>query len=219
MVISTEPSLEVTPALLLRAYAMGVFPMSERAGDSDIFWVDPTKRGIFPLYNFHVSRSLARRIRQAPFEIRINSDFAAVVRACADRPETWINDQIFTLYCALHRMGHAHSVEVRQGTQLVGGLYGVQLGAAFFGESMFSARRDTSKIALTYLMARLRAGGFSLFDAQFLTDHLASLGAIEVPRCRYQQMLRQAVSDQADFWKLPIDTQPSDVLHLSTQTS
>jgi len=194
-----EP-IKITPELLLHAYTVGVFPMSEGA-DSPIFWVEPEKRGILPLDNFHISRSLAKRIRRGGFSIAVNTDFMGVVEACADRPETWINKEIFHLYMRLHHMGYAHSLEVWQDGYLIGGVYGVALGAAFFGESMFSRRTDASKIALAFLVERLRAGGFSLFDTQFLTDHLASLGAKEISRQSYQAQLDIALNRAADFWR------------------
>ncbi|MBI1416488.1 MAG: leucyl/phenylalanyl-tRNA--protein transferase [Limimaricola sp.] len=189
----------LTPELLLRAYAMGVFPMSEARDDPDVFWVDPKRRGVFPLDRFHISRSLAKRIRQERFRVTFDTAFADVVRGCADRPETWINDTIFALYTSLHAQGHAHSVEVWEGDNLVGGVYGVVIGAAFFGESMFSRATDASKVALAYLVDRLRAGGFTLFDTQFLTPHLASLGAVEIPRGAYHARLSTALSRRAAF--------------------
>jgi leucyl/phenylalanyl-tRNA--protein transferase len=189
----------LTPKRLLAAYAAGVFPMAETRESTEIHWVDPRRRGIFALEQFHVSRSLARAIRRGGFAITIDTDFDGVVRGCADRPETWINDEIFRLYGQLHQMGHAHSLEVRAEGRLVGGVYGVTLGAAFFGESMFSRVTNGSKIALAFLCHRLRAAGFQLFDTQFLTPHLASLGAIEASRGEYHRMLRAALSQTAQF--------------------
>lgn len=189
----------LTADLLLRAYAMGVFPMAEGRDDPELFWVDPKARGIFPLDQFHISRSLARTIRRSPFKVTLNRDFLGVVTGCADREETWINDTILALYLELHDMGHAHSLEIWEGDALVGGVYGVTLGQAFFGESMFSRRRDASKIALAYMVAHLRATGFTLFDTQFLTPHLASLGAVEIPRADYHQRLDEAVAGHADL--------------------
>ena len=189
----------LTPKRLLAAYAAGIFPMAATRDSTEIHWVDPRRRGIFPLEQFHISRSLARTIRRGGFAITADTDFDGVVRACADRPETWINDEIFRLYGELHQMGQAHSLEVRIEGQLVGGVYGVTLGAAFFGESMFSRVTNGSKIALAFLCHRLRAGGFQLFDTQFLTAHLASLGAIEVSRGEYHRMLRAALSQTAQF--------------------
>ncbi len=210
---------QITPELLLHAYASGVFPMSDSADDPEIYWVDPQQRGVFPLDKFHVSHRLARRIKQARYTITVNQCFGAVVNACADRTTTWINAEISGLYNELHNLGFAHSIEVMDADQLVGGVYGVTLNGAFFGESMFSKRKDTSKIALTYLMARLNFGNFHLFDTQFLTAHLQSLGAVEVPRAHYRDKLEQALLIEADFLKLPDITQPSEILHLSSHTS
>ena len=185
--------------ILLRAYAMGIFPMAEARDDDAIHWIDPRRRGVFPLDKFHISRSLSRLIRGWSYTIRTNTAFEAVVDACASRNETWINSPIRTAYAALHRIGHAHSLEVWSNDRLAGGVYGVTLGAAFFGESMFSAESGGSKVALAYLVHRLRSGGFRLFDTQFLTPHLASLGAVEVPRDDYHRMLTQAISLPARF--------------------
>ncbi|WP_255464782.1 leucyl/phenylalanyl-tRNA--protein transferase [Aliiroseovarius sp. PrR006] len=212
----TPPPL--TAELLLKAYAMGVFPMAEGRDDPEVFWVDPKLRGIFPLDGFHISRSLARTIQRSPFQVTLNRDFAGTVAGCADRDETWINDTIFALYEQLHKMGHAHSLELWEGDALIGGVYGVTLGGAFFGESMFSRRRDASKIALAYLVAHLRACGFTLFDTQFLTPHLASLGAVEIPRAEYHQLLRHALEVQADLTGRPLPDAYS-VVQRSTQTS
>ncbi|RRH77404.1 leucyl/phenylalanyl-tRNA--protein transferase [Falsigemmobacter faecalis] len=195
--------MRLSPELLLRAYAMGIFPMAEGRDDPEIHWIDPRRRGIFPLDQFHISRSLARRIRRGGYEAVVNQDFAATVQACAAREETWINEEIFTLYTALHAAGFAHSQEIRMDGALVGGVYGVVLGGAFFGESMFSRVTDGSKLALAHLMARLQAGGFTLFDTQFLTPHLASLGAIEIPRAEYRRRLTQALETEADFFRSP----------------
>jgi leucyl/phenylalanyl-tRNA--protein transferase len=184
---------------LLQAYAMGVFPMAEGRDDPAIHWVDPRRRGIFPLDGFHVSRSLARRIRRGGYEVRIDTAFAEVVDACADRAETWINPTIRALYLDLHAMGQAHSLEIWSEDRLIGGVYGVVLGAAFFGESMFSRETDASKLALAHLVAHLRAGGFTLFDTQFLTPHLASLGAVEISRADYHLRLAKALSAKGQF--------------------
>ncbi len=189
----------LSPDLLLRAYAAGVFPMAESRENPDIHWVDPKHRAIFPLDGFHVSRSLARHIRRLAPKVTIDHDFAGVVNACADREETWINAEIFAAYAELHAQGHAHSLEVWDQDRLIGGVYGVVLGAAFFGESMFSRQMNGSKMALTYLMHRLRAGGFTLFDVQFLTPHLASLGAQELPRAEYRRRLALALQATASF--------------------
>ena len=196
-------SAELTPELLLRAYAIGIFPMSEGADDPDLFWVDPERRGILPLEAFHVPRRLKKTIRRGTFEIRSDTDFEAVMRGCAEehpgRPSTWINVSILRLYRALHERGHAHSVEAWHDGVLVGGLYGVSLGAAFFGESMFSRVPDASKVALVHLVARLVAGGFKLLDTQFVTAHLAQFGAIEIPRAAYRRRLATALRTEASY--------------------
>lgn len=209
----------ISARLLLEAYASGVFPMAEAAESDDIFWIDPKARGILPLDGLHVSRSLRKTIRRGGYGIRFNSRFQQVVEACADRAETWINTEILSLYMDLHRTGYAHSVEVWMDGRLSGGLYGVALGGAFFGESMFSRRTDASKIALVYLVARLRAGGFSLLDTQFVTEHLETMGAVEITREAYHKRLERALTRPADFWRLPLDTPAQSVLQLSTQTS
>jgi len=213
-----EPT-EITADLLLRAYASGIFPMAETAESEDIFWVDPRRRGILPLDGFHVPRRLARSFRTEDFDIRLNSDFPAVVRACAERAETWINPAIETLYGDLHRMGYAHSVEIWSGEDLAGGLYGVALGGAFFGESMFSRRRDASKFALIALVARLKAGGFRLLDTQFVTTHLTGFGAIEISRADYRALLGTALAVPANLFALPRDASRQRLLQLSSQTS
>ena len=210
---------EITAPLLLEAYAAGVFPMAESAGSNEVFWVDPRQRGILPLDGMHIPRRLARGFRTGGFEIRVNGDFAGVLAACADRDETWINPTITGLYRDLHRLGHAHSVEIWTGGELTGGLYGVTLGAAFFGESMFSRSRDASKFALIALVARLRAGGFRLLDTQFVTEHLARLGVIEIGRAAYHRRLAAAINLPANFFALPADTPRQRLLQLSTQTS
>ncbi|MCK0143126.1 leucyl/phenylalanyl-tRNA--protein transferase [Aliiroseovarius sp. F20344] len=197
---------------------MGIFPMAEAQDDPEVFWVDPKQRGIVPLDGFRISRSLARTIRRCPYHVTLNRDFEGTVAGCADREETWINDTIFSLYKQLHQMGHAHSIEIWDAEELVGGVYGVTLGQAFFGESMFSRRRDVSKIALAYLVAQLRQTGFTLFDTQFLTPHLESLGAIEVPREAYHQLLRSALEGTADIESCPLPDAYS-VAQRNTQTS
>ena len=194
----------ITPEILLRAYAAGMFPMAESADDPDVFWVQPKLRGIIPLDRFHVPRRLAKKIRQKPFDIRVNTAFDRVMELCAepaeDRPTTWINPLILSLYKELHRMGYTHSVEAWEGEELVGGLYGVSLGSAFFGESMFSRKADASKICLVHLVERLRERGFTLLDTQFTTDHLKTFGAIDVPRKDYEKLLEQAMrSDDLEF--------------------
>ncbi len=192
--------------------------MAEHRDDPELFWVDPKYRGVFPLDGFHISRSLARRIRKSDFSITINRDFAGVVDGCADRADTWINAELRGLYQKLHLAGRAHSLEVWDEDALVGGVYGVALGAAFFGESMFSRRKDTSKIALAYLVDRLRQTGFRLFDTQFLTAHLASLGAIEIPRSQYRNALEEAINASADF-AAEVPQSPDGVIQRITQTS
>ncbi len=187
----------ITAETLLRAYAAGVFPMAESRDSQDLFWVDPEQRGILPLDGFKMSRSLRKILRQNKFEIRTDSHFDAVMEKCAEsteeRPDTWMNEDVFRLYSELFNLGCAHSVECWQGNELVGGLYGVSLGGAFFGESMFSRRSNASKVALAHLVARLRLSHYSLLDTQFVTDHLATLGAIEVPRRTYHLLLDEAL--------------------------
>ncbi len=197
---------DLTAELLMRAYAMGVFPMAEHRASDEVQWVDPHIRGLLPLTEFHVSRSLRKTLLRADYSIHLNRDFNGCVAACAARPETWINAEIATAYAALHARGHAHSLEVWQEDRMVGGVYGVTLGAAFFGESMFSRRRDGSKIALAWLVARLRYGGFTLFDTQFVTDHLRSLGAYEVPRAEYHALLNEALRGYANITAMPEGT-------------
>lgn len=207
----------LTPELLLRAYAAGVFPMSEAQDDPRVFWVDPEHRGILPLDGFHLSRSLRRTLLKMPFNVTMDMGFEEVVRGCAARQETWINDAIFRGYFALHRLGYAHSVEVWDGGDLVGGVYGVTLGRAFFGESMFSRATDASKIALATLIAHLRQCGFVLFDTQFTTEHLVSLGAVEVPRDAYHEMLDAALADGvAEILSRPLPRGP-EVVSLLTE--
>jgi len=192
---------DLTPALLLKAYAAGIFPMAESAEDAEIFWVDPEQRGVLPLDGFHLSRRLARTLKSDVFDVRCDTDFAGVIRGCAhptpDRPKTWINREIVALYTALHDQGHAHSVECWQDGRLVGGLYGVALGGAFFGESMFSRVTDASKVALAQLVALLRKGGFTLLDVQFVTAHLKRFGAVEIPRAQYRRRLATALRRRA----------------------
>jgi leucyl/phenylalanyl-tRNA--protein transferase len=207
------------PELLLQAYAAGVFPMAESRNDPEVFWVDPRQRGILPLDGFHISRSLARTIRRAPFRISFDRAFAQVIDGCAERPETWINETIRRLCLSLHALGSAHSVEIWDGPDLVGGVYGLTLGGAYFGESMFSRRTDASKIALAYLVDRLRGAGFVLFDTQFITPHLATLGAYEVPRAEYRRRLAAAIKVRAQFpSRAPIPS-PQELLQRMTQTS
>jgi leucyl/phenylalanyl-tRNA--protein transferase len=214
------PQSPITAQTLLRAYAMGIFPMAEGRGSDEIHWLDPHKRGVFPLDGFVMSRSLARAIGRGDYGVTVDTDFAGVLDGCADRTETWINAEIRTLYLALHRARFAHSLEVRDSDGgLVGGVYGVTLGAAFFGESMFSRRRDASKVALAWLVHRLRAGGFTLFDTQFLTPHLASLGAVEIPRAEYHRRLDAALGVPASFSPPGYAPDAYSVRQRSTQTS
>lgn len=208
-IIRDSGLLVITPDVLLKAYACGIFPMAESADDPSIYWIEPEERGIIPLDGLNLSRRLARTVRTTPWTVHVDRDFGAVIDACAapapGRGKTWINARIRHLYTRLHEAGHCHSVEVYDGDALVGGLYGVRLGRAFFGESMFHRARDASKIALVHLVARLRAGGFTLLDTQFVTDHLMSLGAIEIPRDDYQKLLEAALAGEADFGALPLD--------------
>ena len=211
--------MTVTPDLLLEAYRAGVFPMAEHRDDPEVFWVDPRKRGVFPLGGFHISRSLAKALRRDDYTVTRNTAFGDVIDACADRSETWINHDIRYLYEELHRRGAAHSLEVWQDTRLVGGIYGVTVGAAFCGESMFSRRRDGSKIALAWLVDLLLRSGFVLFDTQFLTPHLASLGAVEITRSDYHRQLAKALQQEADFTSQPLAASGQEVVQRNTQTS
>ncbi len=199
--------MRITPDILLRAYAIGLFPMAEARDDDELFWVDPDRRGVLPLERFHLSRRLHRTVRSGRFEVRCDTAFADVIRACAApspvRPDSWINERIVALYTDVHAMGFAHSVETWHDGALVGGLYGVSLGGAFFGESMFSRKRDASKVALVHLVARLRLGGYSLLDTQFLTDHLTQFGTEEIPRTAYQELLAEAIPRQGTFVAAP----------------
>ena len=181
------------PRLLLQGYATGIFPMADSREAADLFWVEPRNRAILPIDRFHLSRSLRRTLRSGRFEVRHDQDFAAVVTACADREETWINAELERAMIALHGSGHAHSIEVWDGDRLAGGLYGVKLGRAFFGESMFSRATDASKVALAWLVARLKVGNFTLLVCQFMTEHLASLGAVTIPREAYVALLSAAL--------------------------
>lgn len=208
----------LTPELLLHGYSVGIFPMSEGRDDPEIFWVDPRRRGVLPLDGFHISRSLRRAMRRSTWRVSIDEDFDAVLEGCADREDTWINGEISRLYSALHARGQAHSLEIREGDTLVGGVYGVVLGAAFFGESMFSWRTNASKIALACLVDRLVQGGFTLFDTQFITPHLASLGAVEISRAEYHAQLAHARGRSASFTAAPPAT-PQDVMQRMTQMS
>ena len=215
--------VEITPQVLLKAYACGIFPMAEDAKKNEIYWIEPEKRGIIPLESAHIPKRLAKTIRQNKFEIHIDRSFEGVIEACgskeAGRDSTWINNQIKELYKELFNSGYCHTVETWYEGKLVGGLYGVHLGGAFFGESMFSLMRDASKVALAYLMARLIYGKFQLLDTQFVTDHLKTFGAKEVYRDQFQRLLENALSHSADFSSLPEDSSPSTVLQLINQTS
>lgn len=215
----TNDDIDLTPDLLLQGYRAGVFPMSETRDSDEVFWVDPRMRGILPLDGFHISRSLRKRLRAGSYRVSFNTCFRDVVHGCAARDETWINDTIFDLYAALFDRGDAASCEVWQGDQLVGGVYGVTIGAAFFGESMFSTATDASKVALAYLVDRLRQDGFVLFDTQFLTDHLASLGALEIARADYHQLLGDALRGAAQFDEAAPIAEPDHLIQRNTQTS
>ena len=198
--------LEITPDLIVRAYRAGIFPMAERAEDEDVFWVAPERRGILPLDGFHLSRSLKKAMKRPDHEIRVDNDFEAVIEACAtvgsDRESTWINATIRSVYGELFARRTCHTVEVWSDGDLVGGLYGLAIGGGFFGESMFHKKTDASKIALAHLVARLKAGGFTLLDTQFLTEHLRSLGGIEIKREAYEKLLAEALAVEGDFYAL-----------------
>jgi leucyl/phenylalanyl-tRNA---protein transferase len=208
--------IEITPQVLLKAYSCGIFPMAESAYDPALYWIEPQHRGILPLDQVHVSRRLRRTIRGAEFEVRVDTEFDGVIEGCAasrpGRRSTWINSRIRQLYRELFDLGHCHTVEVWDGTRLIGGLYGVALGGAFFGESMFSVERDVSKIALVHLCGRLIAGGFVLLDTQFVTDHLRQFGTVEVDREEFQTRLEEALKVPTDFHRLPYDLSASEIL-------
>ncbi len=207
-----DEDIDLTPDLLLQAYSVGIFPMGSEGSDQELYWVDPHERGILPLDGLHVSKSLRKTIRRGGFEVHINRDFRGMMADCAMREETWINETILDLYTALHQRGFAHSVEVWQDNARIGGLYGVSIGAAFFGESMVSNAPDASKIALVWLVARLRAGRYRLLDTQFTTDHLLSMGGVAISRGRYQAMLQAALDRQGDFGALDENASMDDVL-------
>jgi leucyl/phenylalanyl-tRNA--protein transferase len=215
--------LEITPDLLLQAYRIGVFPMGERRDDPKLHWLDPRLRAVLPLDGFHLPHRLARTIRSGRFSVSADTAFADIVRACAEprpgHPESWINEPIIDLYSELHGRGHAHSVECRIGDELVGGLYGVSVGAAFFGESMFSRERDASKVALVHLVARLIQGGFRLLDCQFMTEHLRSFGAVEIPRDAFRALLADAIDRPAAFQRELGGADPCAIVQASTRTS
>lgn len=197
------PGYRIPPELLLRAYATGVFPMAESEDDPEVFWVRPEMRGIIPLHQFHVPKSLSKAVARRPFDIRFDTDFKGVIEGCAERRDgresTWINSSIREAYAALFERGHCHTVEAWKEDRLVGGLYGVTLGRAFFGESMFARETDASKICLVHLVDRLKERGFVLLDTQFTTDHLKRFGAIDVPRGRYETLLEEALRSEAVF--------------------
>jgi leucyl/phenylalanyl-tRNA--protein transferase len=200
----TDPfAVDITPELIIRAYRAGIFPMAEDADDNDLFWVSPELRGIIPLDGFHASKSLRKAMRKSGWTIRVDSNWDDIIEGCAtvgtDRQSTWINRTIRSVYGELFRRGVAHTVEVWDDNELIGGLYGLAIGAAFFGESMFHRRTDASKMAMAHLVERLRAGGFELLDTQFLTDHLASLGGIEIPRAEYEDSLSRALQRDGDW--------------------
>jgi leucyl/phenylalanyl-tRNA---protein transferase len=203
--------IEITPDVLLKAYACGIFPMAESADDPALYWIEPDMRGIIPLRRFHVPARLVRTVRSTQYTVHVDRDFDAVIEGCAepkqDRARTWINIRIRRIYRSLFDRGHCHTVEVYEGDHLVGGLYGVSLGRAFFGESMFHRARDASKIALAHLVARLKAGGYVLLDTQYVTEHLKTFGAIEIPKRRYHRLLEEALQGAGDFAALPV-TQP-----------
>jgi len=218
MAARNSPLFEITPQMLLRAYACGIFPMAESADDPQLYWIEPQARGILPLNAIDVPRRLARTVRQARFDVTFDTDFEGVIDGCAaprpGRRSTWINSQIRSLYRDLYRQGHCHTLEVRLDGRLVGGLYGVALGGAFFGESMFSTERDASKVALVHLCARLIHGGFTLLDTQFVTEHLRQFGTIEIDKAEFQDRLQDAVERVADFARLPNSTPPEQLLEI-----
>ncbi len=209
----------ITPQVLLQAYAAGVFPMAESASDPALYWVEPDERGVIPLEGFHISRSLRKRVKQQPFDIRIDTAFKDVIALCAahseTRKETWINKRIITLYSQLHKMGCAHSVETWLDGELVGGLYGIRIGSAFFGESMFSRATDASKVALVHLVARLKFGGFTLLDAQFVNPHLLQFGTQAVAKAQYHKLLEPALENDADFFAFKADSDGAKTLEFA----
>lgn len=218
MTARDSPLLEITPQVLLKAYTCGIFPMAESADDPQLYWIEPQARGVLPLDRVIVPKRLQRTIRQQPYDIRVDTDFDGVIAGCAapkpGRRTTWINDRIRKLYFELHQLGYCHTVEAWYGDRLVGGLYGVALGGAFFGESMFSEMRDASKITLIYLCARLIQGGFVMLDTQFVTDHLRQFGTIEVERTRFHRQLERALKAEGDFFRLELDPTPERVLEI-----
>lgn len=215
--------IELTPEILLRAYTIGIFPMAESAGSDELFWLDPEIRGILPLDTFYIPRRLRRTVRRSPFKVTIDQAFGEVLIGCAkptpSRPKTWINEGILDAYTALFNRGFAHSVEVWDGERLVGGLYGVSIGGAFFGESMFQTETDASKIALIHLVGRLVTAGYRLLDTQFVTEHLSQFGAIEIPRSQYKALLASALDIDADFYSPSAEDALGAILQSTTQTS
>jgi len=215
---SDDIILEITPQVLLKAYACGIFPMAESAEDPGLYWIEPEYRGVIPFDGVHVSKRLARTIRQDVFEVHVDRDFDAVIGACAeatpDRRKTWINQRIRRLYGELFAMGHCHTIEAWRDGKLVGGLYGVRLGRAFFGESMFSRERDASKVALVHLIARLMKGGFTLLDTQFVTEHLQRFGAVEIPRAEYHKILEDTLNGFGDFFALKRVARGAEILDI-----
>ncbi|HEY4136424.1 MAG TPA: leucyl/phenylalanyl-tRNA--protein transferase [Alphaproteobacteria bacterium] len=214
---------DLTPDILIRTYAAGIFPMAESADDPTLFWVDPERRGVLPIDGFHVSRKLQKKLRRNPFEMRCDTAYEAVIRACGasrpERPKTWINSEIIRLYSGLFDMGHAHSVEAWRDGRMVGGLYGISIGGAFFGESMFSVETDASKLALCHLIARLRRSGYILLDTQFVTQHLIGFGAMEIDRADYRRQLTAALQVKAEFYLGPLDESDLTFRQSLTQTS
>lgn len=219
----SDQIVEITPDVLLKAYACGIFPMAESADDPGLYWIEPERRGIIPLDAFQVSSRLARTVRSDKFEIRVDTDFEGVIDGCAEpqegREKTWINERIRRLYGELFQRGRCHTVEAWRDGRLVGGLYGVRLGGAFFGESMFHRERDASKVALVHLVGRLNAGGFRLLDTQFVTSHLKSFGALEVSRRQYHRLLDQALQTEGDFYRWPAAVSGMGALQPTSQTS
>ncbi len=213
-----EPAMEITPQVLLKAYSCGIFPMAESADDPALYWIEPQHRGILPLDGAHFPRRLLKTVRTAPFAVKVDTDYEGVIDGCAaarpGRTSTWINRRIRSLYRELFQMGVCHTVETWSDNRLVGGLYGVALKGAFFGESMFSYERDASKIALVHLVARLIHGGFRLLDTQFVTEHLKQFGTIEVDRDAFQTRLDNALQVSADFFRLPADADPREVVRI-----
>ncbi|MEP9348066.1 leucyl/phenylalanyl-tRNA--protein transferase [Xanthobacter sp. KR7-225] len=219
----SDQIVEITPDVLLKAYACGIFPMAESAEDPGLYWIEPERRGIIPLDGFRVSSRLARTVRSDKYEIRVDTDFDGVIDGCAEpqdgREKTWINERIRKLYGELFRRGRCHTVEAWRDGQLVGGLYGVRLGGAFFGESMFHRERDASKVALVHLAGRLIAGGFRLLDTQFVTSHLKTFGAVEVSRRQYHRLLDQALQTEGDFYRWPAVVSGIGALQPTSHTS